>query len=174
MTFVGHSLLGASLAQLTLPPQASARKQFAVLNIYVLLAFLPDLPLPGWGHARYYFSHSLIVNLGLVLPAAALAWYVLKRRRVARAPALVIGGALAWMSHLLLDALYNHGRGIAIYWPFSDGVLNLPLPWFRTLDMHQSMGSRDNLHVFLVEAVVYGILFLGVYGARRWWLRRAG
>lgn len=172
MTFVGHSLLSASLAQMTLPGQASGRQQFVVLNIYVLLAFLPDLPLPGWGHSRYYFSHSLFVNLALMLPTAVVVRYWLQRHRVARANALVVGGALAWMSHFVLDALYNHGNGIAIYWPFADGVLNLPLPWFRTLDMHQSLGSPYNLAVFLVEALIYGVLFMGVYGGRRLWLRR--
>jgi hypothetical protein len=29
-----------------------------------------------------------------------------------------------------LDSLYNHGHGVAIFWPLSDVRLALPIPWF--------------------------------------------
>mgnify|MGYP001826521475 FL=1 len=173
MTFVGHSLVGASLAQATMPAGASWKQWALVLNLYVLLAFLPDLPLPGWGHFRYYFSHSLFVNLSLMVPVALVCCYYRSRRNFASYP-LVFGAVAAWLSHFPLDAMYNHGRGVAIFWPLSAAALNLPLPWFVTLDMSQSLTSAYNARVFLVEALFYLPLLGLAMLARRTWLRRGG
>jgi membrane-bound metal-dependent hydrolase YbcI (DUF457 family) len=176
MTFVGHSLVGAALAQTTLPGGVSWKQWLLVVNLYVLLAFFPDLPLPGWGHSAYFFSHSLFVNLALVIPltAAGLRW----RRHIPLGSApLVCGAALAWLTHFPLDALYNHGQGVAIYWPLSEGSLNLALPWFETLDMRVPLTAGRNARVFLVEAVVFLPLLMAAVAGRSAWQRhqkRAG
>lgn len=171
MTFIGHSLLGASLAQVTLPAGVSWKQWVFVVNLYVLLAFLPDLPLPGWGHSRYYFSHSLFVNLLLVALLATVSGYCRFRWKMVTYP-LIAGAAVAWLSHFPLDAMYNHGHGVAIFWPFSTATLNLPLPWFVTLDMQQPFTAADNVRVFLVEAMFYLPLFAGASWGRFIWLRR--
>ena len=171
MTFVGHSLVGASLAQAAIPAGASWKRWLLIVNVYVLLAFAPDLPLPGWGHARYLFSHSLFVNLLLMAPMAALACCC-AFRQWGVSYALVVGAAAAWLSHFPLDAFYNHGQGVAIYWPFSEAVLNLPLPWFATLDMRQPLTAAHNAKVFLVEAQFYLPLLGAAFLGRRAWLRR--
>jgi len=171
MTFVGHSLVGASLAQAAVPDGASWKQWLLIVNLYVFLAFFPDLPLPGWGHSRYIFSHSFFVNLLLIIPLAGLACYYRSRQGVGSYP-LVAGAVLAWLSHFPLDALYNHGQGIAIYWPFSEAVLNLPLPWFATLDMRQPLTAARNVNVFLVEALFYLPLFGAAVLGRHAWLRR--
>ena len=72
---------------------------------------------------------------------------------------MVLGSA-AWLSHLLLDSFYNHGRGIAIYWPFSDGRLNFSMPWFNTLDLSQSAISQHNLTVYWIEFVAYLLVLI--------------
>ena len=97
MTFIGHSLVGASLAQATIPAGASWKQWAFVVNLYVLLAFFPDLPFPGWGHFRYYFSHSLYINLLLIIPTAALCCYYRSHRRVASYP-LIAGAVVAWLA----------------------------------------------------------------------------
>ena len=171
MTFVGHSLVGAALAQATIPAGASWKQWLFIVNLYVLLAFFPDLPLPGWGHALYFFSHSLYVNLLLIIPLAGMACYYRSCKRVSSYP-LVAGAAAAWLSHFPLDAMYNHGQGVAIYWPFSEAVLNLPLPWFTTLDMHQPLSAAHNAKVFLVEALFYLPLLMAALLGRKAWLRR--
>ena len=168
MTFVGHSLVGAALAQATLPAGAGWKQWLLVVNAYVLLAFFPDLPLPGWGHSAYFFSHSLFVNLLLAIPLTVIGCRGCIRQASC---ALVIGAAMAWLSHLPLDAIYNHGRGVAIYWPFSQAVLNLPLPWFETLDIHAPLTAAHNTRVFLIEALVYLPLFLAALGGRYAWQR---
>jgi hypothetical protein len=171
MTFVGHSLVGASLAQTAVPGGASWKQWLFIVNLYVLLAFFPDLPLPGWGHSRYFFSHSLFVNVLLIIPLAGMACYYRSCKGVGSYP-LVAGAVLAWLSHFPLDALYNHGQGVAIYWPFSEAVLNLPLPWFATLDMRLPLTAAHNLNVFLVEALFYLPLFGAALLGRQVWLRR--
>jgi hypothetical protein len=171
MTFVGHSLVGASLAQATIPAGATWKQWAFIVNLYVLLAFFPDLPFPGWGHFRYEVSHSLYVNLLLIVPAAAVICYLQSRKGVA-SYRLVAGGVVVWLSHFPLDAMYNHGRGVAIYWPFSAATLNLPLPWFATLDMSLPLTSGYNARVFLVEAIFYLPWFAGALLARHVWLRK--
>lgn len=170
MTFIGHCLVGASLAQAAIPAGVSWKRWLLLVNIYALLAFVPDLPLPGWGHSRYFFSHSLFVNLLLIATLLTAGGY-----RRAHYPSLtfplVLGAALAWLSHFPLDALYNHGQGVAIFWPFSDAALNLPLPWFATLDMREPFTAPRNARVFLVEGAVYLPLFLAALGGRRAWQR---
>jgi hypothetical protein len=171
MTFVGHSLVGASLAQATIPAGASWKQWAFVVNLYVLLAFFPDLPLPGWGHSRYYISHSLFANLLLIIPTAVACCYYRSRRAFASYP-LIAGAVVAWLSHFPLDAMYNHSQGVAIFWPFSTGVLNLPLPWFETLDMRQPLTAAHNVRVFLVELLFYFPLFSGALWGRYIWRRR--
>ncbi|HSO19003.1 MAG TPA: metal-dependent hydrolase, partial [Desulfosarcina sp.] len=150
MTFIGHSRVGAALAQATLPAETNWKQWLLTVNVYVLLAFLPDLPLPGWGHSAYFLSHSLLVNLGLMVPLTLAAACLRSKIPFLTVP-LVAGAALAWLSHFPLDALYNHGHGVAIYWPFSEAALNLPLPWFETLDMREPLTALHNRRVFLVE-----------------------
>jgi hypothetical protein len=171
MTFVGHSLLGASLAQATVPAGASWKQWVWIVNVYVLAAFFPDLPLPGWGHARYYFSHSVFVNLALVVLLAIIGVCFRARWKMITYP-LIVGAGAAWLSHFPLDAMYNHGHGVAIYWPFSEAVLNLPLPWFVTLDMQRPFTALYNVRVFLVEALFYLPLLAAACWGRRIWLRR--
>ena len=75
----------------------------------------------------------------------------------------VVCGAGAWLSHLMLDSFYNHGHGVAIYWPFSNGRLNFSISWFDTLDVTQSIISRHNLSVYAIEFAAYlPVLLTGI------------
>ena len=55
---------------LAAPGGWSRGKQAGLLVLFLGLAVVPDWPLPGWGHDRYAVSHSVFVNLGLILLAA--------------------------------------------------------------------------------------------------------
>jgi hypothetical protein len=70
---------------------------------------------------------------------------------------------------MVLDSMYAHGRGIAVFWPFSDAHLALPVPWFETLNI--PVRSAHNLRVFAIEAMVYGVTLLSCVGLR-WALSR--
>ena len=162
MSPVGHSLVGLAFAALALP-KSSSRKRMVILPIvFVALANLPDWPFPNWGHDQYRISHSVFVNL-LLIAIAMLVWSMIPWFRSQVPVRFLWMGAAAWLSHLLLDTFYNHGRGLAIYWPFSSGRLNLAIPCFDTLDLSQSIVSRHNLAVYGIEAVIYlPVLFIAL------------
>ena len=161
MTLLGHSLFGAALGVAFAPRAWSHPRKAAFVVACATLATVPDFALPRWGHERYDVSHSVFVNGGLAALAALVVATMALRLRHPLPGRLLLTGGLAWLSHLVLDALYAHGKGIAIFWPFGRGRLNLSLPWFETLDRGIPLFSPPNLRVFLVELVAFGTL-LGV------------
>jgi len=130
MTLMGHTLTGVTIGVLCKPERVSQQWTKIYFSIFVLLSLIPDLPFKNWGHDRYRISHSIFVNL-LLLVIVVVPFLFLKDRiggwRV------ILGGSIAWLSHLLLDSFYNHGHGVAIFWPFSEARLALPIPWFSAI-----------------------------------------
>ena len=102
--------------------------------------------------------------MNLLLIAVA---FLILRKRIGK-PILVLG-ATAWLTHLLLDSFYNHNRGIAIYWPFSDSRLNFGMPWFNNLDLSQSPISNDNLWVYIVEAIAFAPVLAVAIAGTNWY-----
>ncbi|MEM9185278.1 MAG: metal-dependent hydrolase [Planctomycetota bacterium] len=160
MTPIGHSLTGVAVALAALEPRATRRATRRVtlklVALGVTAANVPDLPLPGWGHDRYQVSHSVFVAAA-VLGGIAVAGVAAPSWRNAlggwRAYAVL---AVAWLSHLLLDTFYNHGRGVALLWPVSDARLALPIPWFATAGGVPPPPNWHTLRVLLIEAFCYG------------------
>lgn len=165
MSPIGHSLVGASLAVLAMPRAASPLAWAAGVSAAVVLANLPDAPLPYWGHDAYYISHSLFVTLGAIVLLGA-GWFIVRGRHGPNGTRLLIVGALAWLSHLLLDSFYNHGQGIAILWPFSERSLNLAIPWFHILDVRCPWYHARNLNVMGIELLAYSPLLACAIAAR--------
>ncbi len=163
MTTVGHSLAGLSIAALTLPRGRSLVWYLVVGQFYLFFTNLPDFPIPGWGHSNYHVSHSLFVTLLLASLMFLLLLWPKVRERV-RWP-IFAAWAVTWLSHMPLDSLYNHGRGIGIFWPISDAHLALPVPWFETISLPPF--TEHNLRVFGIEALVYGVLLAACLVARR-------
>lgn len=161
MSPVGHSLVGIAIGAGTAPSEGSRWGRCAAVVALVVAANLPDAPLPGWGHSAYHVSHSLLVTLG-----GAVVVLLVSRSLCKPGRRLALGVAAAWLSHLLLDSLYNHGEGIKIGWPLGDYRLNLPIPWFQTLDLSQPITSQHNLSVGLLELLSFGPIAAGA-----WWSR---
>jgi len=161
MSPVGHSIIGLTFATIAVPVVSKPLHRVVLAAAFVVFANLPDAPIPNWGHDRYDISHSLFVNAALALALSMLAWRRFKTR-------IILLAACAWMSHLLLDSFYNHGRGVGIYWPISNDALNLSMPWFNTLDLSQSPVAPDNLWVYGIEAVAYGPILLITIFAVAW------
>ena len=177
MTVVGHSLLAAALVAGALPRGADRRRGVWLGLVVGLLANAPDLPLPGWGHQDYARSHSAVIAVTAGAVAAAGSYWWLRRGAGGAGWARGAGGVpehgvtgrgaggiavavgLAWPSHLLLDALYAHGQGLDVGWPFRRLVMALPLPWFETLRL-APMEPFHNARVIAVEAAFYGLLLL--------------
>jgi len=125
--------MGTAIGTFSLPSNKPPRWKIAYFTVFALLGNLPDLDLPYWGHQRYDISHSLFVTLLFgALIVALFAWLPNMRQPVG-GQGVVFAGMLAWLSHLLLDSFYNHGRGVAIFWPFSTAHLALPIPWFSVV-----------------------------------------
>ncbi len=170
MTFVGHSLVGVSAAVLAMPSHMSVWRWVVAINVFVLLSYLPDLPFPFWGHSRYAISHSLYVNLFLMTACyiIRLSFKSVHRLLPAR---LFFTGIAVWGSHLLLDALYKGPGGVAIFWPFSRAVLNLPVPWFDYFVPSLGVLHMHNLNVFGIEAMAYLPILFMAFVVRRIWIR---
>ena len=166
MSPVGHSLVGLAFAALAYPKNGGMKWRIGLPVAFIALASLPDWPIPNWGHDRYDISHSIFVNVALISIVVAL--YNLTPRLRSKIPKQCLWlGFAAWLSHLLLDSFYNHGRGVAIYWPFSKERLNLAVPCFDTLDLSQSMFSTHNMSVYMTELVAYIPLLIVAIGFRK-------
>jgi membrane-bound metal-dependent hydrolase YbcI (DUF457 family) len=168
MTFVGHMLTGASIAAVAAPRRLGWLGRGATMAVFAVLAIAPDL---DW-HGQYRVRHSLLVNLGLIAGAALLAgaWGPLRRR--IGGWTVLAAGAAAWLSHLLLDSFYNHGRGINLGWPAGELRLNLPIPWFATMRPPLTV-TPHNIRVWAIEALCYGPLLAGCL-LLRWCIDRRG
>jgi hypothetical protein len=167
MTPVGHSMFGATIAiagrSSSMGPRASATLVLAA----ALCANIPDFPLPGWGHERYRVSHSVFVGVALILVAAAIHAAIPGcRTRLGGWRVFLICGA-AWLSHYLLDSFYNHGKGLALLWPFSDARLALPIPWFSIVGRDTSPFAWHAIKTCGIEFLCYGALLGAVLLVRR-------
>jgi LexA-binding, inner membrane-associated putative hydrolase len=164
MTSTGHFLTGISIGILCLPKNSSKVHQIAHLSVFTILSIIPDLPFQGWGHGnKYYFSHSLFVNLVLIL-LLLIPFLLLSglRKKIGGWPVL-IGAPLAWLSHLLLDSFYNTGHGIAIFWPVSNARLILPIPWLSLSQGPLYPFTLVNLKIVAIETVTFlPVLLLAV------------
>jgi len=174
MTLVGHSIIGATMAVVTIPLGARVRRLALAMLAFVVLANIPDLRLPYWGHERYGISHSVFVN-GTVILLLSLPFLLSGRARSSIGGiTVVVGCALAWLSHLLLDTFYNHGRGLAMFWPFSKGRLALPVPWFETAKKPLPHFDLHTARVWSVELVSYGVVIVAALLVRHALARHRG
>ena len=168
VTTVGHSLTGLSLAVLILPLGQSRRWYFLTAVCFVIFANVSDFPLPGWGHNAYQVSHSVYVTILLAsLLALLLLWPTFHARVGVR---VIVAWSVAWLSHLPLDSMYAHGQGIAIFWPFSEAHLAMPVSWFETIRLPAR--SDHNLRVFRIELLVFGTALFSCAGLRWAWSQR--
>lgn len=155
MTPVGHTLTGLAFGVASLPSSPSKARCRVHLGMFALLANIPDMPVPYWGHARYDISHSMFVNLLLSLLALlSLSW-----ANGYRDGRLSSFGMAAWFSHLLLDAFYSHGNGVGIFWPFSAATLAVPVPWLSVLPMSMLPITTQAIHIGLIEFCSYAPLW---------------
>jgi membrane-bound metal-dependent hydrolase YbcI (DUF457 family) len=166
MTNVGHTTMGAAIGALCKPEGYSTHRSVAHYAAFMMLANAPDLGFENWGHDQYRVSHSILVNLALIATVVALLARVKDlRARVGGWP-VVIGGAAAWLSHFLLDALYAHGRGVALLWPLSDARLALPVPWFASVHFEERYTGRA-FRAYAIELASYGPLLMLALGFRK-------
>lgn len=161
MTPIGHTLTGIAIGYLAVPRATPIKTKALLLAAFAVAANAPDLPFPYWGHQRYDISHSIFSTaVGVLLLEIALAW-----RFRARAPVgwrVMLGLAVAWYSHLLLDTLYSHAIGLEVFWPVSETRIALPIPWLHSGD-RTHLFSMYNVRVAIFEVLTFGPLVVGAY-----------
>jgi len=160
VTLVGHTLTGAAVGVAVLPKRAGWVHKILHQVVFMLLANLPDLPLVNWGHDKYFYSHSVFVNiLFIIIGILFLTYSKNVCTKIGGWPTLA-GGAIAWLSHLLLDSFYNHGKGVMIYWPLSTGRLILPIPWLAPVATVLPPYSPKTIQVFMIEFLTFAPFLL--------------
>ncbi len=167
MTTIGHSLTGLSIGLFALPKKKSRLFITIYAVAFIILANFPDIEIKNWGHNRYDISHSIFVNLLLILILFLSLKFSKNGLNTIERKKIFFAGTLAWLSHLLLDSFYNHGKGIAIYWPFSDGRLNFSIPWFSTLQPPPPPLTSQAIEVYTIELLFYLPIFLFCLYLRR-------
>lgn len=171
MTLVGHCLAGLTIGTLAIPRKISWSRKVRYSLALVLAANLPDMPLPCWGHDRYDISHSLLTTLAGVMCLGAI-WRASRPHTWPQERMAFVLFACAWLSHLFLDTMYNHGQGLALFWPISNGRVALPIPWFETLKTPFYQLNPHSLRVYGLELLSYGLVLLILFTCRQWYLRR--
>ncbi len=169
MTQVGHTLTGLAIGIACTPDRklGQAKLLYIIPILFGFLANIPDLSVKNWGHNLYYFSHSIFVNTAIIL-LLFVPFIFLKRLRVRVGGWIIITGAsLAWLSHLLLDTFYSHGKGLLMFWPFSGYRLALPIPWFSVVHITSDPLTREQTQSLLAEFAFYGIFLLTVILLKR-------
>ena len=165
MTPVGHSLVGISVGVVYCTHQEkTSYLRLSIILGMVLCANIPDIPLPGWGHSSYEFSHSILVGGLLALSFAFVTRILPASVGLVREWQFIASSSLALFSHYLLDSLYNHGQGVAIYWPISKHRLALPVPWLETMKLEPLL-SWDNARIWGAEFVTFGVILLLILAA---------
>jgi membrane-bound metal-dependent hydrolase YbcI (DUF457 family) len=160
MTQVGHALTGTAIAVMCLPEKTSLRYRFFHFAAFMALSLVPDYRFENWGHNRYDISHSLFVNLLWISALVILLAMLSKARITIGGWTVIAAGGAAWLSHLLLDSFYNHGKGIAIFWPLSKARLVLPIPWLSVVKQLPPPVTRELLQILLIEFVTFSPLVL--------------
>lgn len=169
-----HAVAGLSLGACFLKPDTPK----SVLALGAACAVIPDLDVTGlllgvglddpWGHRG--FSHSMLFAVVLGYVCAWALWR--------RAPATVEMGRL-WLyffvctlSHGLLDALTNGGRGVAFLAPFSEERYHFPV---RPIEV-SPLGVREFFThrgvAILTNEIVWVWLPAALLAVVALWLRR--
>jgi len=166
--------MGMSFGVLCMPRRWSTRAKAGLLVVFAMLGNAPDVANKLTPYGWYNIVHSVFLNVGAILLLAAMlcVWWWQKGKPRGVWPIFWCGGG-AWLSHLLLDTFYNHGKGIQIFWPASDAALALPIPWFKTWQQPLDVYLIPNILTSLRELWVYGVLLLLCVLARHLWFRRS-
>ncbi len=166
---VAHGLLGAAVVA-ALGEQAPPKRRAAQIAVGAFIGILPDFDYGlhafikgpyGWHH---YFTHSF---------AFAAAVGVLTALVMGRPSArTMLAFSLATASHPVLDYFFTEGRGIALFWPFTDFRYRYGSEGtvYHALRSGQS-GGRLRVRL-VIASLIEAAVFLPMLGAALWWRRR--
>ena len=130
------------------------------LIIVVFISILPDmdsifgLVMGDLGRYHNNGTHSLAVSLVIAL------MFGLVIRRVFQYPfgKWFITALLAYETHIIMD-YFTIGRGVMLFWPFSDTRFSSPVLAFYGFHWSDGLVSSRHLVTFFTELVFFAIIF---------------
>lgn len=133
----------------------------------MLCSIAPDLDTIGFifrvpydspfGHRG--FTHSIVFSLVLALLCTALS-----KRLNARPAAVFLFTFASALSHGLIDAMTDGGRGVAFFWPFSDERYFFPYNPIPVSPIGGRFFSVRGLYVFTSELAMLWLPALAIGG----------
>ncbi|NCC51203.1 MAG: metal-dependent hydrolase [Spartobacteria bacterium] len=132
--------------------------------IIIGLSFLPDLDsAPGFffkdlGRFHNNFSHSLLFGLGVSLLVYLVAFIC----RVRKPGHWFVIALVSYWLHILMDYL-SPGRGLMLFWPFTEQRYLSPVTLFYGLHWSEGLVSIEHVWTILTESLFVAFLMLAWY-----------
>jgi inner membrane protein len=173
MASLGHVAVGMAAARFRADGRESRGALAGAMLLWSGLSLLPDVDVVGfafgvrygdvWGHRGA--THSVAFAIFCAALAFALGVGFPRRREGMLPRALLVG--LVVMSHGLLDALTDGGRGCALFWPLSASRHFAPFRPIPVAPIGFGFFSERGLRVALVELVLFAPVFAYALWPRR-------
>jgi len=161
MPSVGHVAVGLAAARFKRAPHGLSHAAWA--SVLVVLSLLPDLDIVAFtlgiaygapfGHRGAIHSLTFALLVGIVIWIAA---------RALKLPPLAVAvtGCLVVASHGILDTLTDGGKGIALFWPFSNERYFAPWRPIPVAPIGARLFSSAGIRLMAHEALLFSPVFL--------------
>ncbi len=169
MPSVGHLIVGVSAGRLSRAPRVEA--PWAWMAGLVALSHAADLDVLAFRFGIPYgaaFGHRGAAHSIVVATALGLAWGLVGVRLGVRPRVALITALLVAISHGVLDAFTDGGKGIALFWPFSSERVFAPWRPIPVAPIGMGILSRRGVAVMLQEVALFSpLLLLAFWPSRR-------
>ena len=166
MASLGHVVFGLAVARTT--------KVRSVLSLlaFPALALLPDLDVIAFAFGIPYrdqFGHrgaSHAIATGLVM-GALIGWLLARVTGMMRPRSGALAGAIAMISHGLLDTLTDGGEGVALLWPLTSERFFAPWQPIPVAPIGLGFLSQRGLYCAAVELALFAPFLIYALWPRR-------
>lgn len=170
---IAHSVTGYFINEVfpvNKTKQFPSSNHFFIVFAAIIIANAPDLdfiPQIITGNRYHHgFSHSLVMVL-IVSSISMVIGYILNKKFLL---SLFVWVLLLYSSHLLLDFFTAGGRGIQLFWPFSDSFFISDISLFPSTHHSKGIFAMSHLVFISFELIYSGLLliFLQVLKRKNW------
>ena len=160
---IAHSVTGLVIYKLLHNKQSVIwNKPTYVMVLCMFIAVLPDLDfiLQLWTGRKYHhtFTHSITLTILFALVSAIIC--SLLNKHIFR---ITLCALIGYGSHLVLDFFTEGGRGIQLFWPFSEKLFISPATFFPGTHHSKGLFSRTHFTFISFELLYSLILLTGLY-----------
>jgi inner membrane protein len=128
-----------------------------------LLVLLQVLVVEDMGRYHNHFSHSLLFGVAVALVVMLLAG-ICRARRPGHWFLLAL---VSYWLHILMDWM-TPGRGVMLFWPFTQQRFSSPVTLFYGLHWSKGLFSIDHVWTVLTEGLFIAVVLLVWHFAARW------